>query len=112
MVHQTYDSRTFPARRVERDLVEILDHYVVSISGESFLEISTRVELERVPAPHAMNVDSIDVCARCAAGPSTGEKIYAMASGCDASKDFMKMDFGASAIRILSIVPVDDEYPH
>jgi hypothetical protein len=59
-----------------------------------------------------MNVDSIDESARRAALPSGSEKIDSMSHRGDASKDFVKVYFGASAVWILAIVPVDNEYTH
>jgi hypothetical protein len=112
VMHQYYDRWSVPSWSVKRNLVEVFDEYIVSVSGQPFLEISPGIELERVSRSCPVNVDAIDECARRAAGPSAGEKIDAMSHRRDPPKDFMEMYFGASAVRILSIVPVDDEYPH
>jgi hypothetical protein len=59
-----------------------------------------------------MNVDAVKERAARASAPSARKEIDSVPHRGDATKDLMEMDFGAAAVGILSVVPVDDENPH
>jgi len=109
---QRHNRRPVPPGSVKRNLVQVFDKNIVSVAGESLLEVSPSVELKRVAGSYTVNVDSVDERARRTTGPAAREQIHTMAQRRDPAEDFMKMYFGTTAVGILSVVPVDDEYPH
>jgi fatty acid-binding protein DegV len=62
--------------------------------------------------PNAVNVDAIDSRATSAAAPATAQQIDGMAAAGKSSENLMEMKLCASRLRVLSILPVEDEYFH
>jgi hypothetical protein len=46
MMNEGYYGRSAPPGDVQRDLVEVLDYHVVSVSREPLLVITSRIELK------------------------------------------------------------------
>src|SRR5688500_17832756 len=112
MMHESDYSWTAPARRVERNLVEVFDQHVIPLREQALAEIPSRPELKRVARADAVNINAVEVRARGASLPAARQNIHSVPARCDTSEDFVEMHFGSAAVGILSIVPVDDEDPH
>jgi hypothetical protein len=59
-----------------------------------------------------MNVDALEIRPLRGALPRAAKKIDAVPPADDATEDFSEVKLGAARLRILVILPVEDEYPH
>jgi hypothetical protein len=59
-----------------------------------------------------MDLDSTDSLALSGALPRAAKQIDSMAVGRDSPEDFCQMQLGSACLRILLILPVENEYPH
>jgi hypothetical protein len=112
VMNQSNDWRSIPPRSVQRNLVQVFDENVITVSREPLAKIFSRVELKRKSRSDTMNVDAIEKRPVCAAAPSACQEIDAMPLRDNATKNLMEVNFGTPAVGILSVVPVDDENPH
>jgi hypothetical protein len=101
-----------PERSVERDFVQILDHDVVVVAAEVLLEIAPGEKCVGVSIPYPMDIESVEVHAWLRVVPGAAEKIHGVTMRDDSREDFPQMKLGSARVRILVILPVEDEYPH
>jgi hypothetical protein len=60
----------------------------------------------------SIDLDAVERHAIRAALPAATEKIDFVSRPGDPAEDLMKVNFCAARLRILPILPVEDEYPH
>jgi hypothetical protein len=66
----------------------------------------------RVARADSVNGDPVQIRALGSVQPRAAEQIDSMAARDDAAEDFLEVKLGTAGLRILRILPVEDEYPH
>jgi hypothetical protein len=112
MVHQRDKLAHTPQWCVKRNLVQILDHYIVVVRRESICVIPASEEWVRLTITDPVNVDTIQIHARGSIFPGAAEKIDTVSALDDAAENLLEVKLGAAGLRILVILPVEYEYPH
>src|ERR1700694_3181145 len=112
MVNQRNQLRHAPEWRVERNLVQILDHNVVLVRRQLGRVITVSEKRIGLTRPDPMNVDSIEIHSRRRILPGAAKKIPLVPARDDATEDFLEVKLGAPRLWILVILPVEYEYAH
>src|SRR6267143_3402512 len=112
MVYERNEFPHAPERRVERNLVQILDDDIVIVAGEILRVVSPGEKWISMPGADTVNVDPIQIRARRRIRPRAAQQINGMTAGDDAAENLPEVKLGTTGLRILVIQPVKDKYPH
>src|SRR5712671_202398 len=112
MVNQRHEFAHSPHRRVQGNLVEVLDDDVVIVRRELGRVVSVCKERVCLTSPDSVNVDAIELDALGRVSPRAVKQIHAMSTRDDAAEDFLEVELGAACLWILVILPVQYEYAH
>jgi len=100
-----------PSRRVQRNLVDVLDENV----GPASLRLPERTfcqERECVAMPDAEYVDPIERRAGRTPGPAPTQQPNFMSVRGEAAEDLVQMNLGATRQWVLAILPVHEQDAH
>jgi len=111
-VHQRHYPSRFPAWSEERNLVEIFYEYVKLRRGEVGVVVAVGDNREGVSRADPMDADTIECYSTLAAFPPTAEKRDFVTAVSEAAENLVQVKLGTTAMRILPIVPVNEEKPH
>ena len=111
MRHERHRAPGAPARRVQRNLVDVLDQYVGRVR-EVPRVVAVREERKAVARTDAIHVDAVERCARRTSRPSAAQQAHLVSLERETPEDLVQVDLGAAGLRILTILPVDDEDAH
>ena len=112
MVHERNEFLYSPQRRVQRDLVEILDHDIVVVHREVARVVAASEERVRLAIPDAVHIDSVESHSRLSPFPGAAKKVHLVAARDNPAEDFPEVKLGSACLRILVVLPVENEYPH
>ena len=111
MVHDQSDGLARPEGRKERHLVQILDDEDESGAPERAAVVQGRGEAECMTPSGPVHVDAVDAHATGRAVPARREERDAMTARGEPAEDLVQVDLGAARLRVLAVLPVDDEDP-
>jgi hypothetical protein len=100
-----------PARRVERDLVDVLDEHVEGPPVEGAAVRAARLEGKRPAGAHADHLHPIERHVWCAAAPTTTQQHHLVTARREAAENLVQVCFGAASLRVVPVLPVDDQNP-
>jgi hypothetical protein len=106
MVDQRHEVANAPQRRVERNLVQVLDDDVVVVARETLAIVAVGQKWISVTCADAVNFDSVRSFALRRAHPGAAQKVNAMAPRNNPTEDFLEVKLGAAGLRVLEILPV------
>jgi len=89
-----------PARRIQRDLVDVLDDDV-GPARELLVVKAARAKRKGMARPDAIDVNAVERCTRRTARPAAAQQPYFMAHLCETSKNLVQMDLSSARLRIL-----------
>ncbi len=112
MVHERYHAPRSPARSEERDLVEVFYEYVKPRRSEAGVVVAAGNNGKGVSRADTMDADSVECYSTLASVPSAAEKSDFVTAVSEAAENLMQVELGTTAMRILAIVPVNEEKPH
>ena len=101
--------RARPARRVQRNLVDILNEDVKVLRAQCPLKGPARFERKGRAGPHSHDLHPIEQRARSTAGPAAAQQDDLVPARREPAEDFVQVSFGAAGLRILPVLPVDDQ---
>src|SRR5439155_25809707 len=73
---------------------------------------ATRLEREAMPAADALHLHPVQLRRGRASRPAARNEIHPMSPSRDAAEQLVQMDLGSSGLRILPVVPVDQQDLH
>jgi hypothetical protein len=111
-MHQRDELPQAPQWRVKRNLVQILDDYVVVVRREPGGVIPARKEWVCVTIPDPVDVYTVEIHPLRSVLPRAAKKIHLVSALDDATEHFLEMKLGTARVRILVILPIEYEYPH
>ena len=100
-----------PPRRVERNLVDVLDENV-GPAVQVLPVVAVREERKGVSRADAEHLDPIDPRARRTARPPAAEQPYLVPLRGEPAEDLVEMNLRAAGLRILEILPVHEQDAH
>jgi len=112
MVNECDQTVDFPKRCVERRFVQILDHDVEISRSKISPIIPMREKWICVSRSHTVHVDAIYCCARRRVIPPAAKQIDGVSASRKAPEYLMEVKLCAACLRILSILPIEDENFH
>jgi hypothetical protein len=101
-----------PQRCVERNLVQILDYYIVVVRREVVPVITVSPKRVCLAISDPVHINAHESCPRRSTQPGAAEEIDAVPPRDDSAEDFLEVELGAACLRILVILPIENEYPH
>jgi hypothetical protein len=112
MMHKRDELIDFPKRSVQRRFIQVFNDNVVSEGLQVSLVITVRQERIGVARSNAMHIDPVDLYATRCIPESAAQQIDSVSARSKSSENLMQMKLGATALRILPILPVEDQDPH
>jgi hypothetical protein len=106
MVDQSYEVAHAPERRVEGNLVEVLDDDIVLVAREILAIVPVGQKWIRLACPDAVDVDSVHVLALGSALPGAAEQVDLMTPRDNPAENFLEVKLGAAGLRVFDILPV------
>jgi hypothetical protein len=100
------------SREEQRDLVDVLDHYVGLFRPERTPDCSPSMKCKTVALARALYIDTIQHGTRSTTPPARGDQPDPVPSCCKTTKDLEQMDLGASRVGIVPILPVHQQDVH
>ena len=82
------------------------------LRGELALEVRPREKGKRVPRADTNHLDVIQSGVRIGAHPTAAQQRDLVAGRREPPEDLVQMDLGAAGLRIVAVLPVDEEQPH
>jgi hypothetical protein len=74
--------------------------------------VAASEERVRLAIPDAVDIDSVEIHSRWRAFPRAAKKVHFVAARDNPAEDFPKVKLGSARLRILVVLPVENEYPH
>ncbi|MDQ2766881.1 MAG: hypothetical protein M3Y30_06965 [Gemmatimonadota bacterium] len=112
MRHEGHRSLCAPSRGPKRNLVDVLHQHICTLLSEHALVVAARDELEGVPRSYAMHVDPVECRALRRARPTAPQQRDLVPARRQPAEDLVQMNLGAAGVRILAVLPIDDEHAH
>src|SRR5258705_2600905 len=114
MWHDRDERQPRESRKKERNLVDVLDDHVERRLAERPPHCAAGAQGEAVPTPDARDLDPVHQSLGHAIGPAARDEAHVVPPPQlgDPAEQLVEMDFGATGLRILPIVSVDEQNPH
>jgi hypothetical protein len=112
MVHEGHELPRPPERRVERNLIQILDHDIVVVPGELFPVIAVGEKWITVTRSDPVNVDPVQIVALWSGRPGAAKQVDRMTARNYPTENLLKVKLCTAGLGIPAILPIEDEYPH
>ena len=103
-----------PSRRVQRNLVHVFDQHVQRRCdvSEHPIEVSVCEQWERVPSSDAVHLDAVEPRVRGTSRPAPTEESNVMPGACETTEYFVHVNLGAAGLRIVTVLPVEEQNAH
>lgn len=101
-----------PTRRMEGDLVDVLHEHVEAVRRERSAVVAAREKGECVARTDAVDFDAIEPDPRRATRPPAAQQRDLVPAGCQPAEDLVQMDLRTTRLRVLPVLPVDEQKSH
>src|SRR3989449_2895051 len=112
MVDEHRDRHGAHARKIQRDLVQVFDQNVVAAGAQPSPHRAPGEQGEAVAAGDAVRLNPVQVRARRRAPPAARDEVNFVSRPHQPPEDLMQVNLRAPGMRILGVVPVDEQDPH
>src|SRR6266545_1620775 len=112
MWHDRHERQPCEGRKKERNLVDVLDDHVERRLAQRPPHRAAGAQGEAVPTADACDVDPVHQNLGHTIGPAARDEAHVVPPLGDPTEQLVEMDFGATGLRILPIVPVDEQNSH
>src|SRR5690606_2595116 len=101
-----------PPGREKRNLVDVFHQDIRRPIPEQGLEGTTNHGGEGVPGAHPSHANSVHHGRGCTARPAAAKQAHVVTRSGETPEYLVQVNFGATRLRVLPVLPVDQEYAH
>ena len=97
---------------IEGQLVDVLDHDVVSVRAQQPPHGGAGVEREAEAPARAVHAQPVELGGGRGPGPAARDEVDDMTPAGESAEDLVQVDLGPARVRVRAVVPVDEQQLH